>query len=203
MENIITADGSPTMRNAENGELYHSKSGAVEEAIEKYIKPCRIAGFNSRLRVLDIGFGLGYTAIAAIDAKKSGIEIEVISLEKDMLIPQLQSLKPNLQNYWIISKLEFDPRTRCYLYEDRLVYLKVMIGDARETIDRAEGKFDAIFHDPFSPGRNPDLWTREFFSKLAHKMKETSVLATYSCARKVRENMAAAGLAVSDGPIIG
>ena len=41
------------------------------------------------------------------------------------------------------------------------VSLTVMIGDARETLPKWQGKADAWFLDGFSPAKNPELWSAE------------------------------------------
>ena len=60
-----------------------------------------------------------------------------------------------------------------------------------------------MFLDPFSPPKNPELWTESFFREVKKLMKPKAILATYSCARIVRDNLKKAGFIVKDGPIIG
>ncbi len=209
MNEFITQDGSPTLFNEQYQEYYHSKSGAVEEAIEKYVKPCKIDELAKlgRMRILDIGFGLGYNAIAAIDTalrENPNCEIEITSFEKDKAIfKELKKLKPTLNYYWILSKLEYDPKTKAYYYEDKNIFLKIKIGDALDTIKTVNEKYDTVFFDPFSPKKNPELWTADFFRELAKRMKKEGILATYSYAKRVREALVEAGFEVFDGPIIG
>ncbi len=209
MKKLLTQDGSETLFNPDYEEYYHSKSGAIEEAFEKYIKPCKIKELAEKghLKILDIGFGLGYNVIAAIDTAlkaNNNCEIEITSLEKDEnALKEIRKLKPTLNHYWIFNKLEYDPKTKSYLYEDKNIFLKIRIGDAVETIKTLKEKYDAVFMDPFSPSRNTELWTLEFFSEIAKKMKKETILSTYSYARKVRENLKAAGFDVFDGPVIG
>lgn len=202
MKEYITEDGSITLYNPEYEEYYHSKSGALEESFEKFVKPCKIKELAKKghIKILDIGFGLGYNAIAAIDSAEG--EIEIISLEKNFL-SDLPKLKPKLKHYWIIEKLEFDPITKSYLYEDKNIHLRIKIGDAIETIKTIKDKFDAVFLDPFSPSKNPELWTVEFFKEIKQRMKQGAILATYSYAKTVRKNLTKAGFIVKDGPIIG
>ena len=63
--------------------------------------------------------------------------------------------------------------------------------------------FDIVFLDPFSPRKNPELWSEEFFKEIYSRMKKGAKLATYSCARKIRENLKTAGFKVIDGPNVG
>ena len=209
MKEYITEDGSITLYNPEYEEYYHSKSGALEESFEKFVKPCEIKELAKKghIKILDIGFGLGYNAIAAIDTAlkaNNNCEIEIISLENDKsVLLKLKSLKPKLKHYGIIEKLEYDPITKSYLYEDKKIHLRIKIGDATQIIKTINDKFDAVFLDPFSPAKNPELWTVEFFKDIKQRMKQGTILATYSYAKTIRNNLAKAGFTVKDGPIIG
>lgn len=82
--------------------------------------------------------------------------------------------------------------------------VKLIMGDARETIkELPSSAFDCVFLDPFSPKKCPELWTKEFFQEIYRVMRHGGKVATYSCARMVRDNMFAAGFRVSDGPCVG
>ena len=208
MKQIITKDNSVTLHNREYDETYHSVTGAMEETFEKFIKPCKIKELaeKGKLRILDICFGLGYNAIAAIETaleSNPNCEIEIVSLEQDLKLDELKKLNPKLKHYSIIKKLELDPINNQYIYEDKNIHLIIKLGDAVETIRKVTGKFDAVFLDPFSPKKNSELWTYSFFSEIANRMKKQGILATYSCARMVRDNLVKAGFTVKDGPKVG
>ena len=47
------------------------------------------------------------------------------------------------------------------------------------------------------------MWQVPYFKDMHRVMKSSAILATYSCARMVRDNMSAAGLFYDDGPIVG
>ncbi|MCG9887262.1 MAG: MnmC family methyltransferase [Cyanobacteria bacterium] len=79
----------------------------------------------------------------------------------------------------------------------------LLLGDARQTVAQvaeamaADGVgADAIFFDPFSPPRCPQLWTVEFIGAIAACLAPTGRLATYSCAPAVRAALQLAGLTV-------
>jgi len=88
-------------------------------------------------------------------------------------------------------------------YKDDKVKIRIIVGNALETISLVKGKFDAVFFDPFSPKKCPELWSKDFFKQIRSKMRPNSVLATYSCATKVRRALHDAGFKVIDGPCIG
>jgi len=208
MKQYKTDDNSVTLYNEEYQDYYHSKSGAIEESLLKFVKPCKIKELAKKghLRILDIGFGLGYNVIAAIDTaleENPNCEIEIVSFEKNLVLNELKKLKPKLKHYSIIQKLEFDPITNAYLYEDKKIHLKIKIGDAIDLIKNIKKSFDAVFLDPFSPAKNPELWTIEFFKDIQKIMNKEAILATYSYARRVKDNLKKAGFQVKDGPVVG
>lgn len=192
MEKVTTGDNSITLRNPEYDECYHTKSGAIEESFEKYAKPCKI---KDGMKVLDICFGIGYNTLAAIHTA----DVKVIGLENDRkVLDEIENVKVPEELKQDYEKIKQAAKT--LNYQDKI---KIILGDARTTITQLNQKFDAVFLDPFSPKKCPELWTDEFMKGIAKTMKKGAILATYSCARIVRENLKNAGFKVIDGPCIG
>ena len=195
MEKVTTGDNSVTLRNPEYDECYHSKSGAIEEAFEKFAKPCKL---KDGMKILDVCFGIGYNTLAAI----STANVEVVGLEND------EGVLREIENIEVDNKLKenygkIKQAAKKLEYEDEKTKITIILGDARKTIKSINEKFDAVFLDPFSPPKCPELWTYEFFAEIAKRMKKGSVLTTYSCARIARESLRKAGFSVEDGPVIG
>lgn len=208
MQKIITPDGSVTFHNPEFDEAYHSKSGAKEEAVEKFVKPCLIREIakTGKLRILDFCFGLGYNSAAAIDAaleENPTCVIEVVGLEID---EKMLALLPSLPDSFLCYPIIKEAVQNNYFIKKNNVEIKIIIGNATETVkilsERSEEResFHAIFFDPFSPKKCPSLWTEDVFQKCYRLLKKEGRLATYSCARVVRDNMRAVGFTVIDGP---
>jgi chorismate dehydratase len=78
-----------------------------------------------------------------------------------------------------------------------------LVCDALEAVKKIKLKFDIIFLDPFSPKKNPELWTETFFKELRRLINKDGILTTYSCAGIVRRNLKSAGFTVKDGPCVG
>jgi tRNA U34 5-methylaminomethyl-2-thiouridine-forming methyltransferase MnmC len=201
MELIKTEDGSCTIRSEEYNENYNSDSGALEEALKKYVEPCCI---RDGMNILDIGFGLGYNIGMAIHKAKN---LKITSLEKDPFI--LRTVQTLIVPFWFNKSYGLVKKAALHLeYADDSYQINVLLGDARETIKRIiindeKAKFDAVFLDPFSPPKNTELWTIEFFKEIRDRMKKGAILATYSCAGIVRRNLKAAGFEVKNGPSVG
>jgi tRNA U34 5-methylaminomethyl-2-thiouridine-forming methyltransferase MnmC len=64
---IVTEDGSFSLYSEDYCQAMHSASGAYREALLKHIYPSRILDkINKDLFILDIGFGIGYNALALL-----------------------------------------------------------------------------------------------------------------------------------------
>ncbi len=201
MKKVVTADDSITFHNELYDETYHSVSGAKEEAIKKFAEPCGIAGFE-KVKILDICFGLGYNSAAALDLFQ-GNDIEIIGLENDeAIIDNILELDAPFDSYGFIHVLAEEKEL--LIHVNNRIYLKLLMGDARQSIASLPDEyFDVIFLDPFSPKKSPELWTKDFFAEIYRVSKPGARLATYSCARVVRDNLKAVGFAVKDGPVVG
>jgi tRNA U34 5-methylaminomethyl-2-thiouridine-forming methyltransferase MnmC len=208
----LTADGSFTFFSEEFGELFHSHSGAKQEAEAKFVAPCQLskrASYSQSLCLLDICYGLGYNtaaALAAIWAVNPRCQIELVALELDLIVPQ-QAIAQQLLMAWpppvpeLLAKLA----ATCQVQTPQL-RAKLLIGDARQTLPRLRSsgfQADAIFLDPFSPAKCPQLWTVEFLAMAAQCLKPTGRLATYSCAAAARTALQLAGLQVAPTPSVG
>jgi len=194
MKQVLTDDGSMTFYSSKFDECYHSKSGALQEAFEKYVKPCNVKdGFV----ILDVCFGLGYNSLAALSIAK---RLKIVGLENDI---NILKQKVEVPSYLEKDYAKIVEASNKLFYKDNEVEIKILLGDALQTIDSVNEKFDAVFFDPFSPKKCPELWTLDFFKKIKSKMNKGGILATYSCARVVRDNLREAGFEVKDGPCVG
>jgi tRNA U34 5-methylaminomethyl-2-thiouridine-forming methyltransferase MnmC len=191
MKSIKTKDDSITFFNEEFDEYYHSLGGAIEEAFEKYVKPLEVKDGDV---ILDVCFGLGYNTYAAL---KSAKKLKIIALENDPKVLEAMQKITIDSEYEMVKKAAKDK-----YYKDENYKIIVLLGDAKKTIHKVSNKVDLVFFDPFSPKKCPSLWTVEFFREIYKVMKKNSKLATYSCARSVRDNLKEAGFKVIDGPTI-
>ncbi|HAC63400.1 MAG TPA: hypothetical protein DCF68_07625 [Cyanothece sp. UBA12306] len=202
----LTQDGSYTFFSPEFQELFHSHSGAKQEAEEKFVKPCQLqekARAKSSLKILDICYGLGYNSAAALDAIWSvnpQCYVELIALENDPNIPN-QSVAAQLLKQWgsdISDSLENLAQTHHVHFPK--FQAKLLLGDGRKTIQTVKSlghKFDAIFLDPFSPPKCPQLWTVEFLTLVTQCLHHQGHLATYSSAAAVRVALQLSGLNIA------
>lgn len=220
MKVIETEDGSFSFFSETFKEPYHSvTAGAFREAVEKFCKPCRVKekAKRGKLNLFDVCFGLGYNTAAFLDTafnSNLSIKVSIVGFEFNLSVVEKSLELPwGMYEKWKWVLRDALKNKRC---ESRFltlnhfspqIKLKIYIGEGRNVIkefSKVYEKFaDAVFHDPFSPKVNPELWTVEFFKKLRKIVKDDGILATYSAASPVRKALWMAGFGVKEGVAIG
>ncbi|MBD2459767.1 hypothetical protein H6G89_01805 [Oscillatoria sp. FACHB-1407] len=205
-----TNDGSFTFFSEEFGEAFHSREGAKAEAFQKFATATDLAtkAQQGSLRLLDVCYGLGYNTAAALELIwqiNPSCQVEVYGLELDETVPRA-AIAPPLIDSWSSEVQEILKAIALehHCTTPRLT-ATVLIGDARYTIQSLSDsgfQAEAIFFDPFSPRRCPQLWTVEFFTQVARCLSPTGKLATYSRSASVRSAMIAAGLHIGTIPLL-
>lgn len=208
----VTEDGSYTFYSAIFQENFHSASGAQQEAEAKFVEPCRLssqAAGASHLCLLDVCYGLGYNTAAALKriwAVNPHCYVTVMALEKDPQVPQEAIAAGLLAAYPpAVSRLLTTLAWQGDVTTSRL-QARMLWGSARQTLPslvQSGFQAHAIFLDPFSPPKCPQLWTVEFLSLVARCLQPQGYVATYSCAAAVRTALQLAGLAIGSGPQVG
>lgn len=191
----------------------HTHHGAVKEAVEKFVKPARLKG-KVKVSVLDICSGLGYNAASCIEYLGDDVEIELdlVEISKESVALALLLDSP-FESYKIIKKA-----VEGRLYEEGIISFRhcdnevppgirinLHIEDARMVVEELTGQktYDAIFLDPFSPLKSPELYTNEFLEHLKTLLKVDGVILTYTSAAPVRAAIVNSGLHVGEGPSLG
>lgn len=215
---IRTDDGSYTLtsdkRESGNSETLHSKFGAFSESYEKFVKPSNLLEISKRkktIRVLDICSGVGYNAVSLLTyLKDEDVDIEIDMVESSIETLATTIFLPNVSKAHGYIKKEVES----YLIEQgNLQFNKVLsnipsnvkinlhVCDAREFIkSEARGKYDAVFLDPYSPSKSPELYTVDFFAKIKEFLEDYALILTYTAASPVRNAFIHAGYHVGQGP---
>ncbi len=214
LEKVTTRDGSTSYMNTQVGETYHSMSGAANEALFKHVQPSTLLDREDAV-IADVCFGLGYNAMVAIaqhQKKFSQGSLQIFAFENDMdILNKINEIdyeeyepQANLMRELLKNKIESNDKYDIYFVGLGNIIITLYVGDMKETIPKiADEVFDVVFFDPFSPKKEPTLWSKEVFDEMYRTMTKGAVLTTYSCARVTRTNMLAAGFEVSDGPVVG
>ncbi|MEA3332822.1 MAG: MnmC family methyltransferase [Pseudomonadota bacterium] len=190
-DNIITGDGSRTLYCESVGEHYHStKDGAFSESLHKHVLPAwkyRIDG-RKKITVLDLCFGLGYNTFALtwyLSRQKYTGHLRIISPEHDeALLSSLIDFSYPDEFCGLGPIIRAVAENRCY--ESSGLSIEIFTVDARSWLTEFAGPVDIVFHDPFSPTHNHQLWTREYFAELKRVGASDLLVTTYSTATAVR-----------------
>jgi queuine tRNA-ribosyltransferase len=187
-EVVQLKSGARAIRHKGHGEVMHPV-GPWEEANRLYAS---IAGH----KVLDVGLGGAANAIAALEKHE---QIEILSLERD-----LDALKLALKDgfpYLDRWRAAVETLLREGTWNEGGRAWTLRVGDAREQLT-GEG-YDTVFHDPFSPEHNAELWTVEWFDAVRKRCAPGARLATYSTSTPTRVALLLAGWFVGAGPSTG
>ncbi len=203
-----TKDGSTTLYSEQFDQHYHNPNGAVAESRHVFFETPGVPAALRRsgsLKIFETGFGTGLNLLLVLDylekaenpPKVSFTSVEafpvgpetatqfdfgdnpVLNRSKQVLADIFGTLQPGWNRFNISNLL-------------RLHLFAGFFDDVFEQSSLPEPA-DFIFHDPFSPGANPDLWTVDVFKKLASVSTSNAVLSTYCAASSARAAMAAAG----------
>jgi len=198
---VLTKDGSYSLRSVFFQENFHSLSGALEETKLKFTSPSNLQRFKGKsLNVLDICFGLGYNSASLLNElikQKSYLNLYALEIDKMPLEYSLRN--ESFLKLWTPKVRQiFKSLYRKDYFEDQFFKCSVLWGDAREKINLIPSsiKFDLIYLDGFSPQKCPQVWTIEFLSKVTEKLNSQGYLITYSSSAAVRKTLKNLGLEI-------
>jgi len=92
---VLTKDGSYSLRSVFFQENFHSLLGALEETKSKFTATSNLQRFKGKsLNVLDICFGLGYNSASLLDElikQKSYLNLYALEIDKSLLNIRLET----------------------------------------------------------------------------------------------------------------
>lgn len=182
---LQTKDSTITLFNTFFNESYHSANdGALRETLHKHIFPV-LSFLDSKdkkdsIIVLDICFGLGFNTLSFMEHYKGAFILHTPEMDGELL--------KKLLNHPYPKELESKKEVLAHLVKNQVFVNKdsklfLYLGDARILLQdflRQNICFDIIFQDPFSPLKNPNLWTYEYFKMLYRISKKDVLITTYS-----------------------
>ena len=207
---IPTQDKTSTLYSEAFQEACHSLDGAWEETCFNYLQGCEIPkkSLEGQVNILEVGFGPGVGLQVVSDfyereRKGTPFTFKSFELDKGLVEWALENWPKEALNL----EGEFKNEGDLTFFEGKIGLGKVLIfiGDARKTLNLARkigllSGINAIFQDPFSPKKNPSLWTYEWFLDLKSVADASVVLSTYSSSSSIRKSLHEAGWILSNAP---
>ena len=208
-----TQDGSMTLYIPDWNESYHSKHGAVQEALHVFLKfGLQRFSHQKSIKVLEFGFGTGLNAIISLlFAELYKIEIEYFTIEKYPI------------NLELATKLDFEESlsavfstfssgkilahfTNLHAVEwgksvsvSEKFNINKMEADFRE-FNLEKESFDIVFFDAFGMRVQPELWKESLFEKIYNSLNLNGLLTTYACNGQTKRALKACGFDVEKKP---
>lgn len=197
---IITSDGSTTFQIPDWDECFHSKHGAVQEALHVFIKNGLHLFENQLVSILEIGFGTGLNALVTyLEHSKLGLKIHYETVEGYPLSweeAQQMNYCNQLNNSSLQSIFEKIHQSE---WEKEIPISESFIIKKRnhffEQINDFE-RFDLIYFDAFGARVQPELWEISIFEKMYKALKKGGYLVTYSSKGSVQRAMKTCGFQV-------
>lgn len=202
-EIIQTLSGEMTLRDVILQEKFHP-AGPIYEAQEIYISQSKLKVKLQQmpLTLFDVGLGAASNSIAAYEAARevNSKRLTIYSFEFDLEILQFSLENSHQFDHINRHKALLTNLLEKGAYEDAFVDWKVIHGDLLKTIQMDLPAPDLIFHDPYSPLLNPDLWSLKIFERYFELSGgKHCILVTYSQATRARAALLNAGFYVGHG----
>ncbi len=204
---IKTGDGSATIHIPEWNEQYHSKHGALQEAMHVFIKmglDFTIAEFDkSELSILEIGFGTGLNALltafygSTVKIDYTGVEAYPVKPE-ELEVLDYASVLPDFDT----AEAVFNKMHQIDWEKSAAITSNFSLKKQEKTFQEIEDQdtFDLIYFDAFGARVQPELWTEDIFLKMYNSLKINGVLVTYAAKGSVRRAMQTVGFTVERLP---
>lgn len=197
---VTTADGSHTLYVPEIDEHYHSIHGAIQESLFIFIKNGFEAIKTNPVNILEIGFGTGLNAfLTAIRSKEGKRRVNFTSVEK---YPLPENITDSLNYHTFTGKgtkelfrsIHGSPWNSDVKICNNF-FLKKTEADVLQFLPG--GTYDLIYFDAFGPDKQPEMWSKDVFERIASQTHEKGILVTYSAKGQVKRNLEGCGFNVT------
>jgi len=185
-------------------ETYHSKFGAIQEAVHVFIQNGLHLTEGKPISILEIGFGTGLNAfITFLESQKNNQHIRYTGVEAYPVPPE-ESVQLNY-----VTELHAEQHTGVFAamhsnqWDEEVALADNFVLNKRhqrfEDINDSE-QFDLIYFDAFGYPTQPELWSEAIFKKMYRALKPNGILVTYACRTVIKKAMITAGFTTKKLP---
>lgn len=202
-ELIVTGDGSHTLKSSRFNATYHSVKGAVDESNHVFITNglLRKLNGNKELSILEFGFGTGLNAyLSCLKSNELQLRLHYHAIEAFPITQEQASLL----NYsgGLNAKELFMRLHSSEWNKEELISEGFYLTKHHSLFEEFETRlrFDLIYYDAFSPGEQPELWTRELLERVTALLNPGGLLVTYCARGQMKRDLRSLGLNVKALP---
>lgn len=198
------------------GDVYHSASGALEQAAHVFLGgnelPSRWRG-QSVFTICETGFGLGQNFLATWHAWRTDAQrchtLHYLAFEAhpfsssdlmEVLLPRLPASHQSLARLLGAAWPALLPGMHRLEFEGGALTLTLAFGGIQRLARQVQARVDAFFLDGFAPRRNPEMWSASLFGQLRRLARASATAATWCSAGQVRRDLQNAGFLVHKAP---
>lgn len=201
MELQQTKSGEYTLYIPSMDETYHSRDGAISEALHVFIDAV-LQYTAGDVRILEVGLGTGLNALlTAINANENKRNVHYHTLEPfqvpDTLIEQVSygTILDAKDLYTDIHKAAWEEEVKLSEY-----FTLHKTTQKLEYIQLKDNYYDIVYFDAFAPKKQPELWALGIFEKLYKALKSDGRLTTYSAAGQLKRDLKSSGFEIENPP---
>jgi len=204
---VTTADGSKTIFNAEVGENYHSKHGALQESQHVFLNSGLryfLAGTEvDSVSILEVGLGTGLNFLLSADlCTAKQIKLNYTGIEAYPLTEELIA-QTGYEEYisaptWN-SFLEAYPKSISAKVQLNS-YVELHTANTQLTAFQSNEQFDVIYFDAFASIHQPEMWSEEAIRHTIQLLKTGGIFVTYAITGNLKRMLKALGLKVEKAP---
>ncbi len=204
---VTTADGSKTIYNAEVGENYHSRHGALQESQHVFLNSglrYYLAGRDAaEVNILEIGFGTGLNFLLSADfctgthitLHYTGIEAYPLNMDMLGQTGYEAYISPSL---WQSFLQHYEPALHQETWLNPATALHIA---ATPLLGFASAKrYDVIYFDAFASTHQPEMWNEKAITHTLQYLKPGGVFVTYAITGNLKRIVKSLGLKVEKAP---
>lgn len=219
-----TKDGSYTLRNPFLNDTYHSRDGAVSEALHVYVGAglAHTLTQKHQIRLLEVGFGTGLNALMSLQYVQNFVQNQIENLgenAKEEIISDFSvhyvGLEPAPLDYKLVKELGYIEKTNAQNLETHFRMMHECENGAEIELSEqfffqkkqtklanfsTKNPFDLVYFDAFAPKIQPELWNIEALAHLHEQMSTQGVMVTYCAKGQFKRDLRAIGFEVERLP---
>jgi len=219
---VRLVNGAHSVHSLAHCETFHPVIGPVAEAQALYVRQLdlvqRVAHHRGQFVIWDVGLGAAANALTVLRATRE-LSCSIRLLSFDQTVEPLRFALPHAHalGYFhgyeqhlrtLVSKhqVAFDEQKQAVRWELNLADFPAQLAGAVSQLPaRLLPPPHAILYDPYSPSKNPAMWTQPLFANLFRLLdpRRPCAMPTYSRATMLRVSLLLAGFFVGAGHATG